>query len=591
MITLKNLTAKNFMSIGNQVQSVNFETDNLTLIIGENLDQGGDSSGVKNGVGKSCIVNALSFALFGNAISNIKKDNLVNKVNGKNMLVSLSFSKDDVEYRIERGRKPAIFKFYVNDKLQDETTDDAQGEIKDTQKDIISLLGMSHEMFKHIIVLNTYTEPFLSSRVADQRVIIEQLLGITLLSEKAEALKENIKQNKDLIFIENTELEATKKSNEKIQQSIDTLTTRQKVWNNQKNADLEKIASSIDKLKKVDIDNELQLHTDLKKYLEQVADHSRLSKELMTLESAVVQAQKTLLKYEQELDSLTHKKCHACEQELHDHKHSEMLAVAKHNLDDSQSYFNQVSADYVKVADKLTRITLGNRPDTFYDTVEKALAHQNNLQSLETQLVNRANETDPYQEQIDELNNTAIQELKWDKINEYTELKEHQEFLLKLLTNKDSFIRKQIIEQNLSFLNTRLGYYLEKIGLPHTVIFKNDLSVEITQLGHELDFHNLSRGEMNRLCLSLSWAFRDVFEHLYQSINLLFVDEMVDFGMDASGVENSLSILKSFSRDRHKNVFLISHKEELVNRVDNVLKVIKENNFTTFSTEVEIIGC
>jgi DNA repair exonuclease SbcCD ATPase subunit len=161
--------------------------------------------------------------------------------------------------------------------------------------------------------------------------------------------------------------------------------------------------------------------------------------------------------------------------------------------------------------------------------------------------------------------------------------------LYKLLTNKDSFVRKRIIDQNLSYLNSRLTHYLDRIGLPHQVIFQNDLSVEITELGRDLDFDNLSRGERNRLILSMSWAFRDVWESLYKPINLLFIDELVDAGMDTSGVENALSLLKQMARERHKSVWLVSHKDELAGRVSNILKVIKENGFTSYNTDVDII--
>ena len=123
------------------------------------------------------------------------------------------------------------------------------------------------------------------------------------------------------------------------------------------------------------------------------------------------------------------------------------------------------------------------------------------------------------------------------------------------------------------------------MGLPHSVIFKNDLSVDITQLGQDLDFHNLSRGEMNRVILATSFSFRDVWESLYHDVNLLFCDELVDHGMDTSGVENALSVLKKMARERKKNIFLISHKDELSNRVNNILKVIKENNFTSYSVD------
>ena len=590
-IKIKDLTVKNFMSVGNQTQAVDFGKQQMTLVLGENLDQGGDDNGSRNGTGKTTIVNALSYALYGVALTNIKKDNLINKINGKGMLVTLSFDKDGVSYRIERGRRPNILKFYVNDVEQDtEESDDAQGDMRETQKDVDELLGMSHDMFKHIVALNTYTEPFLSMRANDQRAIIEQLLGITLLSEKSEALKELIRISKDEIQQESADIEAAKKSNEKIQQSVDSLTTRQTAWYTQQATDLEKIGKAINELHSVDITKELEQHTKLKAYDEHSAKIKSLNKEKATLESAIIQAERTVKKYTTELTTLDNKTCHACEQQLHDHKHEEMTALANKNLKEATTYFNKVTADLAKINKELTAIgDINGRPKTYYDTLEEALKHQNNLTTLESQLVKRAEEIDPYQEQIDELRNTAMQEITWDRVNELTNLKEHQEFLLKLLTSKDSFIRKKIIDQNLAYLNNRLTYYLDKMGLPHTVVFQNDLAVEITQLGQDLDFDNLSRGERNRLILGLSWSFRDVWESLYQSINLLFVDELIDNGLDASGVEGALAVLKKMARERNKNIYLISHKDELIGRVNNVLKVIKENGFTSYANDVEYV--
>jgi DNA repair exonuclease SbcCD ATPase subunit len=590
MIKIKELTVKNFMSVGNQTQAVNFAAENLTLVLGENLDQGGDDSGSRNGTGKTTIVNALSYSLFGNALTNIKKDNLINKINNKNMLVTLSFNKDGTDYRIERGRKPNVFKFFVNDTEQEtEDVDDSQGDVRETQRDVEDLLGMSHDMFKHIVALNTYTEPFLSMRANDQRVIIEQLLGITLLSEKADALKEQVRITKESITQESANIEAAKKSNEKIQLSIDSLLNRQNAWNTQHDTDIEKIARAIVELENVDIVSELEKHAQLKVYDEQAAKLKSLNKERATLDSAIAQAERSVKKYAGELSKLANKTCHACEQELHDHKHEEMSATANTHLVEAQKYFDKVTADLKKITKEIADIgEINGRPDTYYDSLEQALKHQNNLKTLETQLTVKAGETDPYQEQIDELTDTALQEITWDQVNELTRLKEHQEFLLKLLTSKDSFIRKKIIDQNLAYLNNRLTYYLDKMGLPHTVVFQNDLTVEITQLGQDLDFDNLSRGERNRLILGLSWSFRDVWESLYQQINLLFVDELIDNGLDASGVEGALAVLKKMARERKKNIFLISHKDELIGRVNNVLKVIKENGYTSYANDLEI---
>jgi DNA repair exonuclease SbcCD ATPase subunit len=588
---LKTVTAKNFLSIGNATQAVQFNNEHLTLVLGENLDQGGDDAGARNGAGKSTIVNAISYALYGQALSNIKKDNLINHINKKNMLVTVDFEKDGVNYRIERGRKPAVLKFYINNEEQ-KIDDDAQGDSRETQKDILNLLsGMSHDMFKHIVALNTYTEPFLSLKANDQRVMIEQLLGITLLSEKAEALKEQIRETKEAITLESARIEAIQKSNDHIRISLNSLKTKQSAWQSQRNQDIATIEHSILQLAEVDIDFEISQHEKLKEYNEISAKLTSLNKERATLETALMQAHKTLEKYKAEYEKLEQNQCPLCSQDLHDDTHEEMKVNCSKNISEADEYLLNIGD---KLTDVITEINslgeLDNWPKTFYNTLDEAYNHRTNLENLAMQLLHKQNEVDTYQEQIDELSTNALQEVDWEHINTLTSFKEHQEFLAKLLTNKDSFIRKKIIDQNLAYLNNRLTFYLDKIGLSHAVVFQNDLSVEITYLGQDLDFDNLSRGERNRLILSLSWAFRDVWESLYQGINLLFIDELLDSGLDPNGIENSLSILKKLGRDRNKNIFLISHKEELIGRVNTILKVVKENGFTTYAYNTEIIS-
>ena len=588
---IKNLTVKNFMSVGNQTQAVSFDREHLTLVLGSNLDLGGDDTGSRNGTGKTTIINALSYALYGQALTNIKRENLINKINSKGMLVTVEFEKDNLKYRIERGRKPNVLKLYVNDsELKLDEEDDSQGDSRETQKAIEQMLEMSHTMFKHLVALNTYTEPFLSMRAADQREVIEQLLGITLLSEKAEALKSEIKDTKEQITSEEFRITSIKTANDNIQKSINSLRLKSSAWDQKKNNDIESFSKAVVELESVDIEAELKAHSLLKLWTENDAKLRNLNKQKSTLESAVAQAERTLNKYTKELNTLANKTCPACEQDLHDHKHEEMTAAVIENITESGKYRDKVTGDLNKVLGEIASIgELEHKPITFYETQEEALGHKNNLNSLEKSLESRINESNPYAEQIDELESSAIQEINWEIINELTKLKDHQEFLHKLLTNKDSFIRKKIIDQNLNYLNKRLGYYIDKLGLPHQVIFQNDLSVEITQLGQDLDFDNLSRGERNRLILSMSFAFRDVWEGLYQNINLLFIDEMVDSGMDSAGVESSLAVLKKMARERNKNIYLISHKDELIGRVNNVLRVIKESGFTSYSNASDYI--
>jgi len=591
MFKVKNITVKNFLSVGNQTQAVDFDKEHLTLVLGTNLDLGGDDSGSRNGTGKTTIVNALSYALYGQALTNIKKENLINKTNGKAMLVTVEFEKDGSIYRIERGRKPNVLKLFVNDTQQKSSNDDdeSQGDSRETQKYLDQLLGMSHTMFKHLVGLNTSTEPFLSMRAADQREVIEQLLGITILSEKAEALKALVKDTKDNVQTETFKIDSIKAANENVQKSINSLEIKSSAWNNKKEGDVTKMLNAILALQNVDIAGELEAHASLKLWLENSSKVRELNKQKATLESALIQAEKTLKKYTKDLESLADKKCHACEQELHDHKHEEMTTVATNNLVDAQKYFDKVAGDLEKILNDLGNGDIPERPETYYESEAEALGHQNNLTNLEKALEDKIAEANPFDEQIDELKKSAIQEINWDQVNELVKLKEHQEFLLKLLTNKDSFVRKKIIDQNLTYLNKRLGYYIDKLGLPHKVVFLNDLNVEITQLGQDLDFDNLSRGERNRLILSLSFAFRDVWENLYQHINLLFIDELIDAGMDSAGVEAGLAVLKKMARERNKNIYLISHKDELIGRVNNVLRVVKENGFTSYSNDVDYV--
>jgi DNA repair exonuclease SbcCD ATPase subunit len=589
MFKIKDLTVKNFMSVGNATQAVNFNRKDLTLVLGENLDLGGDDSGARNGTGKTTIINALSYSLYGNALTNIKKDNLINKTNQKSMLVCIDFEKDGIDYRIERGRKPNIMKFFVAG-TEKEITDDAQGDSRETQAEIERMLGMTHEMFKHIVALNTYTEPFLALKSNDQRIMIEQLLGITLLSEKAEALKEQVKTTKDAITQEEFRIKAVGDANKRIEEQIEALKKRQRMWTAKHEEDVTKLQTALDELLKIDIDAEIVSHRALTEYNKKRKDIDDITKHLRRAEQDQSREVKNIAKLEQDIKALEDHKCHACGQEFHDSKHEQVLAGKQQDLDTAIVNLETATDDVAAFSAALVELgQLGDFPRVFYDKEEDAIHHRSSIANLQQQLATKQTETDPYDEQIAEMQTQAVEEISFGVINDLTNVKDHQEFLLKLLTNKDSFIRKRIIDQNLSYLNARLGQYLDRIGLPHTVKFNNDLSVSITELGRDLDFDNLSRGERNRLILSLSWAFRDVWESLYQPINLLFIDELVDSGMDSSGVENALAILKKMSRDSNKSVWLVSHKDELAGRVNNTLHVVKENGFTTYNTDIDIV--
>ena len=576
------------MSVGNNAQGVRFDDKHLTLVLGNNLDLGGDGS--RNGTGKTTIINALSYALYGEALTNIRRDNLINKTNGKGMIVSCDFELSGTEYRIERGRRPNVLKLFVNGTEQDDQ--EQQGDSRETQKEIEKIIGFSHQMFKHIVALNTYTEPFLGMKNNDQRDMIEQLLGIQELSEKADTLKERMKDTRDSIKEEEIRINAVKDSNARMEKNIKELESRSNAWERNKTVKLDEMADALEQLKEIDIDEEINKHNTIVIIKDHEANLNILASNLSNTDNSLKRSTTKLVELESNLVKAKDGVCPACGQNTaHLETHEEYTQELHDKISEEQEYFNNLTKKKEDLESGVVELgPLQDKPVTFYKTLEEALTHRNNVDNLIQSITDKNEEENPYIEQIESMKESGIQEISWDTINELTSLKEHQEFLYKLLTSKDSFIRRRIIDQNIAYLNHRLAHYLNAIGLPHDVKFNSDLSVEITEYGRDLDFDNLSRGERNRLILSLSWAFRDIYESLNHPMNFLCIDELIDSGLDGVGVENALGILKKMSREQQKNIFLISHKEELVGRVNNVLTVVKEGGFTSYNTDTEYVN-
>jgi DNA repair exonuclease SbcCD ATPase subunit len=482
-----------------------------------------------------------------------------------------------------------VLRFFVDSQEQD-ITDNAQGDSRETQDNIEQLLELSHDMFRHILALNTYTEPFLSLKANEQRTIIEQLLGITQLSDRADRIKELNKQTRDAIQQEEFRIRAEQEANRRIQEQIEALKRRQTLWMTKHGEDIQELENALKSLQNIQIEVEIQAHADHKEWDQKRKDINELSTQISRVKMDISREEKQAAKLSKEIETLANHECHTCGQAFHNSKHQQVLEGKQAELSTAQ----ESRTEYINLLSQLEAThtalgTLGRPPKMFYDRESDAIQHQATVTSLEQQIAIKHTETDPYAEQITEMQQQALKEVTYDALNELTRLQEHQDFLLKLLTSKDSFVRKKIIDQNLSYLNARLTHYLDRMGLPHTVVFQNDLTVSIEELGRELDFDNLSRGERNRLILSMSWAFRDVFESLYRPINIMFIDEMIDSGLDTAGVENALGLLKHLSRERNKSVWLVSHRDELTSRVENILKVVKENGFTIYNTNADSV--
>jgi DNA repair exonuclease SbcCD ATPase subunit len=676
MINLINVTMKNFLSIGNNTQAVKLNGTGLTLVIGNNIDMNNG----KNGVGKSSLIQAISYGLYGKPLTKIKLPNLVNNINKKGMVVTIEFERNGKTYRVERGQKPAFMRLFAdNDEIGD-SVNDAQGENKHTQDTISNLIGMSHSLFKHIVAMNTFTEPFLKMSVGDQRIVIEELLGVTQISDRAEILRKLIGDTKDSMRDEDSDIRATIEANSRIHTALKRIIDTSDAWEKSKNNILSELQIQIETLAGIDFEHEISVFdkqsvfdnavTALKHNLSNESleatrlrhelnscdteiqkkkaeaerssdpmisrmqlDISRKQKDIDRNLSKIKDAEKSLALVKDDLSRADSQDCVSCGQKLHgtDHlkkvianlekkaKEFETVILAENkeiktrqseiatiNLDIEQAKEDAVlrsdillaeiatlseksatvkqQLDVHTDAEKLISIeiaSLGKRPETMFPSRHEVYKMKQAFDTITRDLEVEAARENPHLDQIASMKET-IKLISYDRLNDLDGLYRHQDFLLRLLTSKDSFIRKRIIDQNLHYLNTRLNYYLEKLGLAHEVVFMSDLSVDISILGVDMDFEQLSRGEMNRVIMGTSWAFRDVWESLNSPINAVMIDEMLDQGTDEQGVNAAIEILKKMSRDRRKNVTLISHRDDLTSRIDSVLMVTKENGFTKF---------
>lgn len=584
-INFNKLTVRNFQSIGNAEEEIILNTNLLTLVLGENLDSGGENS--RNGVGKSSFIGAWYFALTGNGLSAVKKDNLVNSINQKNLEVTLEFTKFGKKYKIERGRKPAYLRFYVDDGIvNNQESDEAQGENKHTQEEIDKLIGITPELLKQVLVLTTESVHILEMRPAEQRPIIEELLGITTLSNRADTLKELMKNTKEMIKEEEIRIKTVIDNNTRINKMIADLELKSSIFEDKKVKTTQQLGNTISELQKVDIVKELAYHDTIADINLLDSEIKKFTKEKQKLTNSINANVVAANKLEENLNSLSKDECPMCKQSMHDHNtlhdsfNSQLLGII--------TEVEQYQAELVVVENELSALLVARSqlkiPTVTYSNKTDALQHQFMLQSLSESMLKESETINPYTSQITALSETGLQSVSKVTLEEYQNLFTHQEFVYKLLTNKDSFIRKQIIQSNITQINNRINFYLKKLMLPHEVAFSNDLTVEITLLGRDYDYPQLSRGERTRVKIATSLAFRDVWEDHNCSINLLFVDEVLDSGLDVSGSEAALNILKAKIRDEQKSCYLISHKEELIGRVGSVLMVRKENQFTSFLT-------
>lgn len=580
------VTLRNFLSYGNNTTVIELDNTGTTLIVGEDLDNTTNGQGA-NGVGKSSIINAVAYAMYDKPISNISKDNLVNNINKKNMEVAVDFTAPNGKrYTVKRTRKTkagaagnAVFIF-------EDGKDVTPDSVSNANEFIEKLIGIPYELFVRIVVFSASHTPFLdlpttSHYAANQKDIIEELFGLTMLTQKAERLKELIKDTEGRLSTNELKIKALEQERERFETQLESAKKRVLNWENQNDETIAELEAKLESVGDVDVEEQQRLHAELKEAKKELNAALETQREVETQIKALKKQQKELLA------NLTHLRDDKCPYCLQGFSSNDKLEETENLLMEISDNLGSLAVEAEAITTTISTITHNHnqlKGKILFTNLEELLTTKNQSTQILAKIEELKAATNPYIEPLDELNAMAVEEVDYTEINKITKELEHQKFLLKLLTKKDSFVRKALLNKNIPFLNQKLAGYLTTLGLPHKVEFTHEMTASISQFGHELDFGNLSAGQRARVNLALSLAFRDVLQNMHTKVNICMLDEVLDHGLDGVGVQAAVKMLKRMARDEKLSMFVITHRE-VDTAFDHTLTIQLSKGFSYVKTE------
>jgi DNA repair exonuclease SbcCD ATPase subunit len=578
MLKIKQISFRNFRSYGKVDTVVNFETPGTTLLTGKN-----DDGGTTNGHGKTSILFALTWLLYDKVIDSVNKDELINNTNKVDMHGEVSFSVKGDEVLVKRWRKSGKGNRDNGAALFINNIDVTPAGNDKINLKIQELIGIDFELFSRIVVYSASNKSFFdlpstSHYESNQTDMVEQLFNLQSLSEKAIELKAQIKSTETDLVTQKKLIEQAEKQLESHSTLVNKTEQRKGVWEQNRLNEIEAITVDLDLITHVNFDDE-------KKHHDTITECVAARKELVGEKRVHENIQSTLTRQAKELknevSSLSDSTCPYCEQEFAGA--AEKRKQVQEQLIKCTSQLVSITSEIadcntqITTLDRLTKNALSKTTvNDFNHLVELKAAHSDLVAKL-TQLKEQLN---PHTEMLQELIDAKPVVPDFNSINRLTTLNEHQQFLLKLLTKKDSFLRKALLYKNIPLLNERMSFYLENLGLPHTVEFTPALTANITQFGRELSFGSLSNGQKARVNFALSLAFGDLLQEIHQKINIQLFDEVLDIGLDAHGVSAASRLLKHKARKEGLAIFVITHRDELANAFDNQLIVRQKDGFS-----------
>lgn len=571
MIYFKTIRWKNFLSTGNTFTEINFDKHKTTLIVGE------------NGAGKSTMLDALSFAMYGKPFRKINKNQLINSVNGKGAVVELEFSIGKKEYKIVRGIKPNTFDIYTDGDLIDQNAD-----AKEYQNMLESqILKLNQKSFAQIVILGSASFiPFMQLPSAHRREIIEDLLDIGIFSTMNSLLKDKIALNR--IYTTDTE--------HAIRSNADKIELYKKHIDSLKQNNDELIKQKNDRIQTLEIDISTAniqiggLNEEVQRLLESIVDQPKVESKSKKIVEISHQVENKLSRIKKDVAFFeSHDDCPVCRQGIqHDHK-QEIIQT-------NTTQIAEIEEGKQKIQQELDNLNARVREIT--NTNMTILQHNNTISNLNVQIRTWKNFIKDITKEIEALNTnttqidanneeiaTLKQQLKAAIEKKEDLAKDKQVYDIASVLLKDTGIKTKIIKQYIPVINKLINKYLA--AMDFFVNFELNESFEETiksRFRDEFTYDSFSEGEKSRIDLALLFAWRAVAKlRNSASTNLLIMDEVFDSSLDVQGGDELIKIIQSVVGD--SNIFVISHKtDQLMDKFEHIIKFEKYKNFSRIAS-------
>jgi len=567
-ILFKKIKWKNFLSTGNIFTEVYLNNSKTTLVSG------------LNGHGKSTILDALTFSLFGKTFRNINLPQLPNSINQKNCLVELEFVANGSEYLVRRGLEPKIFEIYKNDTLVEQSA-----KAKDYQKQFEeTVLRMSFKAFCQVVILGSSNYvPFMRLSAADRRSIVESILDIDVFTSMNTILKSKMSENKDLLknISHRLELQEEKiKSQKKILENIRSLSEDAIRKNTEEIKNCEKKLSSLSK--KIQT-----LLTEIEQKKKEISDTTVVSKKLTKIseiERDIRKQLKSILLKIESIESMT--QCSSCKQEIPNAHKSVLVESKTTKMKEMEIAMEELEKIRIPLEERKSQI------EKIQENISSVVMEINELNSEVSGINTYRSKLQKDNEKIlsaDEEKNDAenklkiLMEEKESIFSNSEELKENDSIYgLASILLKDTGIKKRIVSHYIPVINKVINSYLQQMNF--FVLFELDEEFnERIRSRHrdEFTYNSFSEGEKRKIDLALLFAWRKIAQMKNSvSTNLLILDEILDGSLDNASTESFLDIIANL--DKTTNLFVISHKpkEIIQDRFEKQITFVKKNNFS-----------